>query len=177
MLSSELNEYLDSFIYKEGSDVDVKALIQQGECQNIEFKSSIRWDYKENTVNKKLEFVIAKTLCGFLNSDGGTLIIGVDDNGNVLGLDKDYSTLSKNDKDGFQLALNNIINTYLGKDIWVDINIVPCDNKDVCVIKANPSKRSVFVKNEGKEEFYIRRGSGTTPLSFSEMEKYILERK
>ena len=177
MLSKELNEYLDSFIFKESDILDVKSLIQQGECQNIEFKSSIRWDYKENTVNKKLEFVIAKTLCGFLNSDGGNLIIGVDDDGNVLGLDKDYSTLSKQDKDGFQLALNNIINNYLGKDVWVDINVVPCDEKEVCVIKANPSKRSIFVKNDGREEFYIRRGSATTPLSFSEMEKYVSEKR
>lgn len=173
MLSRELNEFLDSFVFKKEDTIDVKSLIQRGECQNVEFKSSIRWDYKENTINKKLEFVIAKTLCGFLNSDGGTLIIGVDDGGNILGLDRDYNTLNKHDKDGFQLALNNIINTYLGKDVWLDINIVPCDDKEVCVIKANPSKRSIFVKNEGKEEFYIRRGSSTTPLSFSEMEKYI----
>ena len=176
MLSTELNEYLDSFIYKEKKNIDIKSLIQQGECQNVEFKSSLRWDYKENTVNKKLEFVIAKTLCGFLNSDGGVLIIGVDDDGNVLGLDKDYNTLNKRDKDGFQLALNNVINNYLGKDIWVDIRIVSCDDKEVCVVEAKPSKRSVFIKNEGREEFYIRRGSATTPLSFSEMEKYISEK-
>ena len=70
-------------------DTELKELVLIGENEKLELKSTLRYDIRENTVNKKLEFVIAKTISAFLNSEGGILIIGVDDDGNALGLDKD----------------------------------------------------------------------------------------
>jgi predicted HTH transcriptional regulator len=59
----------------------------------LEFKSSLRWGVPEGGVNKTLEKVIVKTIAGFLNSkDGGTLLIGVADNGTILGLEGDYGS-------------------------------------------------------------------------------------
>jgi Predicted transcriptional regulator containing an HTH domain and an uncharacterized domain shared with the mammalian protein Schlafen len=68
-------------------------LIENGENEQIEFKSSIRYDYFRKTTNRELELVIAKTIVGFMNAKGGKLILGVDDDGNILGLEKDFKTL------------------------------------------------------------------------------------
>ena len=56
---------------------DLRALIARGESVNLEFKSSFRWDLKENKVNRVLEAVVLKTLAGYMNGNGGTLLIGV----------------------------------------------------------------------------------------------------
>jgi hypothetical protein len=85
----------------------VHEMILQGEGQLVEFKSTLRYDMHTHQVNKKLEHVIAKTVAAFMNSDGGSLFIGVDDHGNAIGLDLDYSTLKKPDRDGFQLHLGS----------------------------------------------------------------------
>ena len=89
-------------------------LINGGENERVEFKSSMRWDYKENRVNKNLEGVIIKTLSAFLNSSGGTLLIGVDDLGDVIGIGKDLKTLGggKKNLDGFELQLTELVDRY-----------------------------------------------------------------
>lgn len=70
-------------------------LIKKGESDILEFKSSLIWDYKLNKPNKLLWHPILKTVAAFMNSEGGLLIVGAADNGDVLGLDKDFETLSK----------------------------------------------------------------------------------
>ncbi len=80
----------------------MRRLMATGENDRIEFKSSLRWDVKEQRVNKQLEKVVVKTLAGFLNAEGGTLLIGVDDAGAVIGLAGDYEALRKRDRDGFE---------------------------------------------------------------------------
>jgi len=74
---------------------NIQKIISEGEGDQVEFKSSLRWDYKANRVNKNLEYVITKEISGFLNSEGGVLFIGGDDNGNILGLKNDYKTFKK----------------------------------------------------------------------------------
>ena len=111
--------------------------IKKGESDFLEFKSSLRWDYRQEIKNKLLEQVVAKTISAFLNSNGGILLIGVNDNGAILGLEKDYSTLSKSNPDGFVLALTTLINNSLGKKShkYISAKIVSLGGKDVCVIK------------------------------------------
>ncbi len=74
---------------------EIEALIKAGESATVEFKSSARWDMRQNKLNKELEQVIVKTVAGFLNTEGGTLLIGVDDGGIIVGLQHDYQTLGK----------------------------------------------------------------------------------
>ncbi|MCB0073342.1 MAG: putative DNA binding domain-containing protein, partial [Caldilineaceae bacterium] len=77
-------------------------LIAAGEGQFVEFKSSLMWDYRQRRANKDLYEPVMKNVVGFLNTRGGTLIIGVDDEGAVLGLEPDYGVMKKGDKDGFE---------------------------------------------------------------------------
>src|SRR6266571_9260234 len=101
MLSNHLNAFLEKITATEEAvaPVSLEALIAEGESDELEFKSTLRWDLKEGTVNKRLEEVIAKTVAAFANSQGGTLLIGVDDEGQVLGLEHDYLSLGDVDRD------------------------------------------------------------------------------
>jgi predicted HTH transcriptional regulator len=78
------------------SQEDIEKIIGKGlENKFFEFKSSLRWDLKESIINKELEQVVIKTIAAFNNVNGGNLLIGVEDNGNVLGLAFDYKTFKK----------------------------------------------------------------------------------
>ena len=71
---------------------------------------------ERNRRSKKIEYAIAKTIAAFLNSEGGDLFIGIDDEHNALGLEDDIQTLSNNNLDGFNLHLVGIIRNYIGGD-------------------------------------------------------------
>ena len=149
--------------------------IGKGENDLIEFKSSLRWDYQEEKVNKALEVVIVKTISAFLNTEGGMLFIGVDDRGKILGLDFDYQTMSKLNSDGFLLTLTNLINKFLGKSThkFMTINIISIDKNDVCVVNIEKSDKPIFLIKNDKEEFYIRASASSQPLGVRESYKYI----
>lgn len=153
---------------------ELKTLILGGEDENLEIKSTLRYDIRQEMVNKKLEYVIAKTISAFLNSDGGNLVIGVDDDGNALGLDKDFSTLKKGDTDGFDLKLTEVVSNYIGKTYmsYLKVSFPVLDDKTVCWIEIGKSGKPVFVKHEGKEEFYVRNGGSSAPLSRAEQSEY-----
>ena len=74
----------------EPDKIAVSDLIAAGESQTLEFKSSARWNTTQQP-DPKLEHVIVKTVCGLLNAGGGVLLIGVADNGEVLGVGPDLT--------------------------------------------------------------------------------------
>jgi predicted HTH transcriptional regulator len=94
----------------------IKELLHTRESQRLEYKSSMRWDIRQNQQNTALEEVVAKELYCFMNSGGGDLLIGVDDDGNPIGLEKDYSTFGDKSSDGFSQHVPNVINKYLDKN-------------------------------------------------------------
>ena len=155
-------------------DAELKELIHIGENETMEFKSTLRYDLRENKINKKLEFVIAKTISAFLNTEGGILIIGVDDSGNALGLDNDLGTLSKRDTDAFELHLRNIISKHLGSSFekYLKVNFPSIDEKTVCKIQVLKSGKPVFATYEGAENFYVRIGNSSIPKNRAEQSEY-----
>ncbi|MEQ9482591.1 Eco57I restriction-modification methylase domain-containing protein [Coleofasciculus sp. F4-SAH-05] len=156
------------------SDAEIIDLINQGESTELEFKSSSRWDMRENNKNKAMEQVILKTVAAFLNTHhGGTLLIGVNDEGKVIGLNHDYQTLQKKNRDGYELFLtNDLLLKELGKDIapYIHITFHEIEGKDVCRISLDPSPRPVYVKlkdaksGQTKECLFIRTGNLTSQL-------------
>lgn len=155
-------------------DPEIINLITQGESVQLEFKSSARWDMRENKQNKVMEDVILKTVAGFLNSyQGGTLLIGVDDDGNILGLNHDYKTIKKKNRDGYELFLtNDLLLKELGKDLapYIHITFHEVEGKDVCRIILDPSPRPAYIKikdaksGQTKECLFIRTGNLTSQL-------------
>lgn len=125
----------------------------------------------------KLEHVILKTLCGFMNAEGGELIIGVDDAGVVLGLEVDYATLQKQNRDGFELFLGDLCKTGLSGPAHTLARVAfeEIDGREVCHVSVAASARPVFSKSlEGKveSEFWVRVGNSTRQLVGSEMVQY-----
>jgi hypothetical protein len=152
-------------------DKDLASIIRQGEGPHLEFKSSLRWDMAESRINRALEGVVLKTLAGFLNSHvGGTLLIGVDDNGEIIGLEKDYKTLKKQSQDGFEQAVMTAISNNLGTDLcgFVHILFHVVENKDICRLIISPSKRPVFLDQNNTPKFFVRTGGGTRDLNIQE---------
>jgi len=156
-------------------DEDIVELLQKGENDKVEFKSSLRWDFKQDQMNKSLENVILKTISAFLNTNGGFLFIGVDDSGSIIGLEKDYETVSKKSSDGFVLTLTNIINQQLGKKVhkYIHIEIINLDGRDICIVHVTKSDGPVFLGKNDNETFFIRASASSQRLSVSEVVGYI----
>ena len=158
--------------------VAVAALIAAGESAALEFKSSARWDFKENRINKVLEQVIVKTSAAFLNTGGGTLLIGVDDNGKEIGLEYDYKTLNKKNRDGFENWLTTLLLGEFGKDCapFVSMAFHEMEGKEICQFTAGASPKPVFVKDGNDEHLYIRAGNSTRRLTAKEAVAYCQQR-
>ncbi|MCP4106204.1 MAG: DUF262 domain-containing protein [Desulfobacteraceae bacterium] len=175
--AKEIFRHLKSRIeltHLEPANEEIEELIIGGENESIEFKSTLRYDLRQKVVNKKLEYVIAKTISAFLNSKGGNLFIGIDDNQNVLGLNNDICTLKKQDIDGFELQLIEVIKKYIGKEFssHIKISFPEYDKQNICRISVSKSSTPVFVCFEGKEDFFIRSGCSSQPLNREEQSTY-----
>ena len=173
LIYAELKSRID-LSHKEPANKEVQELILAGESDSVEFKSTLRYDLRSKEVNKKLEYAIAKTISAFLNSEGGNLFIGVDDNQNMLGLVDDTSTLSKKNIDGFELHLIEVIKKYIGASFisHIKISFPTIEDTQVCRIKVSKSSKPVFIKYEEREDFFVRSGCCSQPLSREEQSDY-----
>jgi len=161
---------------KKTDSEDWATMITGGEGDRVEFKSTLRWNLKTDKVDKNLEYVIVKTISAFLNSDGGNLFIGVADDGQMLGLDRDYRSFQKrSNRDGFLLKLSSLISRDIGKGFhkFITIDIQTVGDFDICRVTITPADKPAFVKKKGNEEFYIRTSAASVPLSLSESHEYI----
>jgi hypothetical protein len=152
-------------------------LIAAGESLNVEFKSSARWSYKGQVRDPKLEHVIVKTIAGLMNAEGGTLIIGVDDSGRVLGLEPDYRTLGKSNRDGYELFLTQLLDANLSGAALAlaRISFSQVDGQDVCRVDVAASAQPVFARPiDGRQhtEFWARIGNSTRQLVGTDMAEY-----
>lgn len=164
---------------KRNSSHSLADIIKKGEGKFIEFKQTMRWDARNKQVHKDLERAVAKTIVGFLNNDGGTLLIGVSDDGKITGLEDDYNTLPKKNRDGFENHFTLIVKTMIGMKFrgYINIRIVEEFGKDVAIIDVEPSHKPAYLQvGEGKEEFFVRTGNSTQPYTMSEAEEYIKTR-
>jgi hypothetical protein len=172
----ERNQIIEKLISELGNSIRV--IIGDGETARVEFKSSYRWDNKTEQVNRNLEIAVLKTLAGFMNGSGGILLIGVDDNGHVLGLDHDYMTLKKRDRDGFEQAIMIAVSTNMGAQFTSLLQIVfhNIDGKEICQVIVTASPRPVYYKQGKDKVFYLRAGTSTRVLNIQEAVDYISNR-
>ena len=150
--------------------------IHQGEGLFIEFKETLRYDGRKGEISKELEKMVLKTIVAFLNSDGGTLLIGVNDAGEVTGLYDDYKTLTKKSRDGFENHLTTLAKTMIGMPFakYIRAAFESIGGKDICVVSVRGAHKPAYLRNGDKhEEFFVRVGNSTQPFSMSETEEYI----
>ncbi len=179
-LARAINRFMDTLLAEEVKlQFTIGDYIAAGESETVEFKGSLRWDFRERQVNKALEKTVARTIAAFMNSKGGTLVIGVSDEGVVLGLESDYATLgSRKDVDGWEQALRNTLNSYLSKEVaaLVGASFAEPDGKTVAIVRADPSLKPVFLTDANVAEFYVRSGNTTQKLDVKQAQEYIGQR-
>ncbi len=156
-------------------------IISEGESARVEFKSSARWNLHKGGRDEKMEQVIVKTIAGFMNADGGTLLIGVNDDGEAVGLANDYSLLRKQDRDGFELWLMDLCENHIGKTATTGLttSFAEISGQDVCRVDVSPSPRPIFVrspKGPKSADFYLRIGNSTRQLSTDDVLEYEKDR-
>jgi len=162
----------------------VEKKIQRGEHAQLEFKSTCRWDMKAGTKNSGLEQEIQKAVAGLLNSErGGALLIGVENNGNVCGIEMDLQTfeIEFQDVDYYEQYLMKILLNAYGKEFaaYIHPTFHPINGKTVCQVLVDPAPEPtvipyLFPKKQGKEDtFFLRVGNATNALSLKEAIKYV----
>ena len=187
LLADALNHYLDNLSVAKRTfkpTVSVSDLIERGESSELEFKSTLRWNLHAAKVDKKMEEVILKSIAAFSNADGGTLIIGVADDGEILGLENDYNSLKSPDKDGFELHLRNLVNNAYGKGYAttnLSLRFSLINDLDVCEVLIKRGNEPIYTEaadgsGQRRKVFYVRSGNSSQGLDIDEAAKYIKDR-
>ena len=165
-------------------DAEIAGLIKRGESAELEFKSAARWDMQENRKNKEMEQIIVKTVAAFLNSNGGTLLIGVADDGTPLGLAHDFQTLGdKKNLDGYGLFLTDLLLNAYGKDVsaFLRITFGQVGGHDICNVLIRPSPKPIWIegkddKGQKSDQLFIRTGNSSRSLTVREATEYAAHR-
>jgi hypothetical protein len=156
----------------------IEHLLSEGESGSTEMKASFRADTLDRGIPPKvLEKVVARTVAAFMNSQGGLLLIGADDQGTAIGLDADIATLSRKDVDGFQQALVQVIVNYLGADVAARVRIhvgkVGHEQTEVALVDCPAYSAPVFLKDGDAKEFHVRAANTTRLMDVQEAANYI----
>lgn len=140
-----------------------------------ERKSTFKYDLRSGGHSRTVEKAIAKTVAAFLNAEGGTLFIGVGDDGEILGLEKDYSLMKKGSSDSFERELRQSLDRYLNDAVvneCLRISFSSIESREICEVLIQPSPNPIVLRDEGKEEFYVRVGNSSKPYSFKDFHEY-----
>jgi hypothetical protein len=159
---------------------DAAELIKRGESKTLEFKSTLRWNLKEDRQDDKLvTHALLKTVAAFLNTDGGDLLIGVADDGTIVGTERDR--LDNDDK--FMRHLAQVIRNGMGDraGTCIDPKTQAVQGKTVCVVSCQRSPEPIFLKWKGMEatgegDFFVRSGPGTVKLPPESAKEYVRTR-
>ncbi len=155
---------------QDGTD-ELLAAIRGGENESLEFKSTLRWNLKANKPGKEIELAALKTIAAFMNSEGGSLIVGLGDDGSILGIEADRF----GNEDKFLLHFNNLIKQHIGLEFskYISFCIIRIEDKSIFVVDCRKAELPVYVKHGDDEDFYVRVGPGTRKLPMSAAMQYL----
>jgi len=150
------------------------SLIEEGESDFVEFKSTLRYNLFTKKFDKEIEHAALKTIAAFLNTSGGALIIGVDDKKSILGLkDDDFK-----DEDHMLLHLSKLVQERIGMQHsrFVLSSIEESNGNKILRIDVKPAESPAYVIHNNEEYLYIRTGPATAQMKVSEIYNYIQTR-
>ncbi|BCS87681.1 AlbA family DNA-binding domain-containing protein [Pseudodesulfovibrio sediminis] len=153
--------------------VELLALVQGGENDQLEFKQTLRFNLKSGKNGREIEHASLKTVAAFLNSDGGTLLIGVADNGEITGFAEDQLDST----DHALLHFNNLVNQSIGAEFsrYINSAIIEVGGIPVLRVHCIPAPVPAILKDGKKEEFYVRSGPASRQLSLSQFYEWLKE--
>lgn len=157
------------------TEAELLRLIEAGETDTVEFKSTLRWNLKSGKAGKEIELACLKTVAAFMNSEGGTLLVGVADDGAISGIAAD--NFPNDDK--YLRHFSAIFEQHIGLDFseFLEFILLPMNGEQVLVVRCRPSSRPVFVTHKKDEMFFIRSGPSSRQLTTSQTIGYLEERK
>ncbi|MGD8413523.1 MAG: putative DNA binding domain-containing protein [Candidatus Latescibacterota bacterium] len=149
-------------------------LIATGEGDRLEFKSTLRWNLNTGKPGKEVEISWLKTVVAYLNTEGGVLIVGVNDDGEVSGIESDNFA----NEDKFLLHYNNLIKQHIGLEFadYVSADIATVKDKKIFVVQCRPASEPVFLKQGKEEKYYVRVGPSSRALSTSQVVERVRKR-
>lgn len=150
-----------------------------GETKHVEFKQTARWDVQLGQKSKLMEEIVAKTVAGFLNGQGGTLLVGVDDAASPTGLDRDYACVTPANADGFVNWLDTMLENALGHGgahrVQVRIDVI--EGVEVCRLDVPASSRPIWTKFKKQEAvLFERRNNSTREVPAEELAQFLADR-
>lgn len=153
----------------------IQRVIDSGESSSVEFKSTMRKNLHTGKNGKEIEVAWLKGVAAFLNTNSGTLLLGVADDGSIKGLEPD----GFENEDKCQLHFKNLIAAHIGAELSTYINfaIVTIENKQIGVVSCKRSPEPAFLKHPKGESFFIRNGPSSDELPVSKVVDYIKNRK
>jgi hypothetical protein len=181
LIVDAINSYMEKLIAEPEPEpaYTLKDLLNVGESASLEYKSSLRWDVRQQKINTDLRKMIFKTIVGFLNVEGGMLLIGVADNGTVLGVEHDLShkpqTMDAADRDKFGQIFQSALLEYLDAEFnpYIHLSLEEYNGHTVAIVKVDPSPKPVYLKEKSLTEFYIRAGNTTKLLDVEASHNHI----
>jgi len=156
-------------------EADLLALVSAGEGNQVEFKSTMRWNLHTDKPGKEIELAWLKSVVAYLNTDGGFLLIGVADDGEILGLEADGFP----NVDRFLLHFDNLIKQHVGLEFasYIRGELRAIGGRQVFLINCDRCLEPVFLKNGEDEKFFIRMGPSSRQLPASKVLEYMQERE
>ena len=154
--------------------ISLENLIASGETTTTEFKSVLRLNPHTGERDQRLEHSVLKTIAGFLNGNGGTLVIGVTDDGEPLGIQADNFP----NEDKMYLHLVNLVRERLGPSsmMYIHPHFEDFEGVRVMVVDCLRGKSPIHLKDGSTERFFIRTGASTTELNSKQALNYVAER-
>ncbi len=148
----------------------------------MEFKSSARWNLHRGDRDPAVEREIVKAISGFMNAEGGTLLIGVNDEHEVIGLENDYKVTRKGNRDprdSFENWLTDLLDNAIGKAPLSSVSVTfeEDGDRDVCRVDVKRSHTPVFAQGKQSKEFFVRINNGTRSLDVEETMQYLSTRR
>ena len=154
------------------SDEPLATLIARGESDGLEFKSTLRTNLHTEKSDSRMEDEVLKTIAGFLNAEGGTLLVGIADDGSAVGIDVDRFQSD----DAMLRHLTNLVRDRLGDvTLMGSLKTAFEDHEDKRVLRITCSRapKPAYVKDGADEAFYTRAGSTTEKLGVRQAMEYI----
>jgi len=156
-------------------------LLKDGESNQVEFKSALMFNFLTGKAGISIKGIIAKAICAFLNSNGGFLVIGLTDKGEVQGLSHDFSlSQGKKEKDFFMLEFDQMLEHFLSFSVKNNVSgqFYQLEEKDIFVVTVSPSKqRPIFLKGQNGKEFYVRgEASSRQIIDIEQLANYCIEK-
>lgn len=172
--SDSIETILDEIARLESAEVEFKSSLQVDRKRMIHDPGHPPQDYKSDEVLKSS----LKTIAAFANCEGGTLYIGVEDNGSLCGLEEDFSAASakKPDYDGWDLHLRNLIASRFSDgpalNAYVNTQLFECNDKKFVRIRVAPKKSLTFLRTGDFWELFVRVGTQTNTIPYCDIEKH-----